>query len=70
MRRLGVITKKRSNDILMSVSIVSPNATRDSVFLSNYASSTVVEELKRQKRPPGKSGSPIPATEGTTGTMG
>ena len=47
VRRLGVITKKRSNDILMSVSIVSPNATRDSVFLSNYASSTVVEELKR-----------------------
>jgi len=47
VRRLGVITKKRSNDILMSVSIVSPGATRDSVFLSNYASSTVVEELKR-----------------------
>jgi multidrug efflux pump len=47
VRRLGVITKKRSNDILMSVSIVSPRATRDSVFLSNYASSTVVEELKR-----------------------
>ena len=47
VRRLGVITKKRSNDILMSVSIVSPNATRDSVFLSNYASSAVVEELKR-----------------------
>ena len=47
VRRLGVITKKRSNDILMSVSIISPNATRDSVFLSNYASSVVVEELKR-----------------------
>lgn len=47
VRRLGVITKKRSNDILLSVSIVSPNATRDSTFLSNYASSTVVEELKR-----------------------
>ena len=47
VRRLGVITKKRSNDILMSVSIVSPKATRDSVFLSNFASSTVVEEIKR-----------------------
>ena len=47
VRRLGVITKKRSNDILMSVSIVSPEATRDSVFLSNYASTTIVEELKR-----------------------
>ncbi|MEY3391300.1 MAG: efflux pump rane transporter BepE [Verrucomicrobiota bacterium] len=47
VRRLGVITKKRSNDILMSVSVVSPQATRDSVFLSNYASSTIVEEIKR-----------------------
>ena len=47
VRRLGVITKKRSNDILMSVSIVSPKASRDSVFLSNFASSVVVEELKR-----------------------
>ena len=47
VRRLGVITKKRSNDILMSVSLVSPKATRDSVFLSNFASSVVVEELKR-----------------------
>ena len=28
VRRLGVITKKRSNDILMSVSVVSPNAAR------------------------------------------
>ena len=47
VRRLGVITKKRSNDVLMSVSILSPQATRDSVFLSNYASTTVVEEIKR-----------------------
>ena len=47
VRRLGVITKKRSNDVLMSVSILSPKATRDSVFLSNYASSVIVEELKR-----------------------
>ncbi|MGA0132895.1 MAG: efflux RND transporter permease subunit, partial [Opitutales bacterium] len=47
VRRLGVITKKRSNDILMSVSMLSPKATHDSVFLSNYASSAVAEELKR-----------------------
>ena len=47
VRRLGVITKKRSNDVLMSVSILSPGSTHDSVFLSNYASSTVAEELKR-----------------------
>ncbi|MFM9000332.1 MAG: efflux RND transporter permease subunit [Opitutia bacterium] len=47
VRRLGVITKKRSNDVLMSVSILSPNATHDPVFLGNYASTAVAEELKR-----------------------
>ncbi len=47
VRRLGVITKKRSNDILMSVSVLSPKATHDSVFLSNYAAAAVAEELKR-----------------------
>ena len=47
VRRLGVITKKRSNDILLSVSILSPKGTRDTVFLSNLASTVVVEEIKR-----------------------
>jgi len=47
VRRLGVITKKRSNDILLSVSVLSPAATHDTVFLSNFASTVVVEELKR-----------------------
>ncbi len=47
VRRLGVVTKKRSNDVLMSVSVFSPKATHDPVFLGNYASTAVAEELKR-----------------------
>jgi hydrophobe/amphiphile efflux-1 (HAE1) family protein len=47
VRRLGVITKKRSNDILLSISILSPKGTRDTVFLSNLASTVVIEEIKR-----------------------
>ena len=46
-RRLGVIVKKRSNDILMAVSVTSDDGTRDSIFLSNYASVNLVEEIKR-----------------------
>lgn len=46
-RRLGVVVKKRTNDILMSISIISKDGSRDSVFLSNYASVNLVEEIKR-----------------------
>jgi hydrophobe/amphiphile efflux-1 (HAE1) family protein len=46
-RRLGVVVKKRTNDILMSISIISKDGSRDSVFLSNYASVNIVEEIKR-----------------------
>jgi len=46
-RRLGVTVRKQSNDILMSVSVTSKDGSRDSVFLSNYASVNIVEEIKR-----------------------
>ncbi len=46
-RRLGVIVKKRSNDILMALSVISRDGTRDSIYLSNYASINVVDEIKR-----------------------
>jgi len=46
-RRLGVVVKKRTNDILMSVSIISKDGSRDSIYLSNFASVNVVEEIKR-----------------------
>jgi multidrug efflux pump len=46
-RRLGVIVKKRSNDILMAMSVISRDGTRDSLYLSNYASINLVDEIKR-----------------------
>ena len=45
--RLGVVVKKRSTDILMALSVTSEDSSRDTVFLSNYASVYIVEELKR-----------------------
>jgi hydrophobe/amphiphile efflux-1 (HAE1) family protein len=47
VRRNGVIVQKRSFDILLVVSMVSPNASRDTLFLSNYSSINLVDELKR-----------------------
>ena len=47
VRRNGVIVQKRSFDILLVVSMVSPGNQRDTLFLSNYASINVVDELKR-----------------------
>jgi hydrophobe/amphiphile efflux-1 (HAE1) family protein len=47
VRRNGVIVQKRSFDILLVVSLVSPSRTRETLFLSNYASINLVDELKR-----------------------
>ncbi len=47
VRRNGVIVQKRSFDILLVVALVSPNNSRDTLFLSNYASINLVDELKR-----------------------
>jgi multidrug efflux pump len=47
VRRNGVIVQKRSFDILLVVSLVSPDNSRDTLFLSNYASINIVDELKR-----------------------
>ena len=47
IRRNGVVVQKRSIDILMFATILSPKKTRDSVFLSNYASINMLDELKR-----------------------
>ena len=47
VRRNGVIVQKRSFDILLVVSMVSPGNQRDTLFLSNYASINIVDELKR-----------------------
>src|SRR5687767_9830891 len=47
VRRNGVVVQKRSFDILLVVSLVSPGNRRDTLFLSNYASLNIVDELKR-----------------------
>jgi hydrophobe/amphiphile efflux-1 (HAE1) family protein len=47
VRRNGVIVQKRSFDILLVVSLVSPGNRRDTLFLSNFASINIVDELKR-----------------------
>jgi hydrophobe/amphiphile efflux-1 (HAE1) family protein len=47
VRRNGVIVQKRSFDILLIVSMVSPGNKRDTLYLSNYASINIVDELKR-----------------------
>src|SRR4051795_872357 len=47
VRRSGVIVQKRSFDILLVVSLISPDNSRDTLYLSNYASINIVDELKR-----------------------
>jgi hydrophobe/amphiphile efflux-1 (HAE1) family protein len=47
VRRNGVIVQKRSFDILLVVSLVSPGNRRDTLYLSNFGSINIVDELKR-----------------------
>ena len=47
VRRTGVIVAKRSNDILLAATVRSPDGRFDTLFLSNYASVYMVDELKR-----------------------
>lgn len=49
VRRTGLIVQKRSNDILMALMLVSPNKTYDPLYLSNYATLNMLDELKRIK---------------------
>jgi HAE1 family hydrophobic/amphiphilic exporter-1/multidrug efflux pump len=47
VRRNGVTVQKRSNDILMVVALNSPDGRFDTLYLSNYSSLNLVDELKR-----------------------
>ena len=49
VRRNGVIVQKRSNDILQVVALESDKGKYNTLFLSNYASLNIVDELKRVK---------------------
>ncbi len=47
VKQTGVTTRKRSPDILLIVSLYSPDGTRDNLFLSNYATIQLKDELAR-----------------------
>ncbi|RPE12734.1 multidrug efflux RND transporter permease subunit [Chitinophaga lutea] len=47
VRRVGVTTKKRSNDMLMVVALNSPKGTHNSEFLNNYLNIYIKPELAR-----------------------
>ncbi|MFO0975244.1 MAG: multidrug efflux RND transporter permease subunit [Planctomycetaceae bacterium] len=47
VRRTGVTTRKRSPDILLTVSINSPDGRYDQLYLSNYARLHLQDELSR-----------------------
>ncbi|WP_417539146.1 efflux RND transporter permease subunit [Marinobacter sp.] len=47
VRRQGVTVSKQSGNMLMGVNLVSDRPDLDAVFLSNYASSNLIEELGR-----------------------
>ncbi len=49
VRQTGVTTRKRSPDILMTVSLNSPDGRYDQLYLSNYAVINIRDELSRIK---------------------
>ncbi len=49
VRRNGLIVQKKSNDILLVVMLTSKNPKHDRLFLSNYATLNVLDEMKRVK---------------------
>ena len=49
VRRNGLIVQKKSNDILLVVMLTSKDLKHDRLYLSNYATLNVLDELKRVK---------------------
>jgi hydrophobe/amphiphile efflux-1 (HAE1) family protein len=47
VRRNGVQVAKRSNNFLLVTAITSPDQSRDTLFLSNYATQNIIDDLKR-----------------------
>jgi len=47
LKRTGVITRKMSPDMLMSVNIYSPHGRYDQLYLSNYALMRLYDEMLR-----------------------
>src|SRR5262249_53860949 len=49
VKRLGVTVKKKSPGVLLFVVLYSPNGSRDNLYLSNYASIQIKDELARAR---------------------
>ncbi len=49
VKRQGVVTKKQSTSMVMMVNLISPDDSRDSLFLSNYATTRIRDGLLRIK---------------------
>jgi len=47
VRNIGVVVAKASPDLMMVISLVSPNKTRDQLFISNYATLQIKDVLAR-----------------------
>jgi hydrophobe/amphiphile efflux-1 (HAE1) family protein len=47
VRRLGVTVRKQSPELTLVANLLSPDGSRDSVFLSNYALINVLDSIKR-----------------------
>ncbi|WP_031569294.1 efflux RND transporter permease subunit [Rheinheimera texasensis] len=46
-RRNGIVVAKRSDNFLQVISLISPNGSKDEMFLSNFATQNLVDEIKR-----------------------
>ena len=49
VRRTGIVVQKRSTDLLLVVMLTSKNQKHNPLFLSNYVTLNVLDELKRTK---------------------
>lgn len=49
VKRMGVVVNKQTPNILMIIAVQSPNERFDDIFISNYSTLNIVDELKRIK---------------------
>ena len=47
VRRLGVTTRKSSPDLMMVIHVLSPDGSRDQLYLSNYTTGKIIDRLAR-----------------------
>ena len=47
VRNIGVTTAKVSPDLMMAINLYSPDKSRDTLFMSNYATVEIIDELNR-----------------------